>query len=298
MVVGLHARLLEDFSPKLGYVLVNGIFRVAVPLFLLINGYYLYAALRGGNLRKWLTRVLSLYAFWMLVYAPFWALPLDVSPFGIAQTAQKMIFGYHHLWYIVGMAGGGIVLYATRGAPLYAQALISLALFLVGVGVQYAGALDVYAGTIDRILDANWSHRNALLFAYPFMFLGMAIRACDVDRNIGGRQVIVAVAAGLVLLIAESLRNFEQGVGLLGFDNLASLMLFCPAAFIATLKLGGNWDSRILAKLSSGIFFVHPLFLMVLSAHESHAAFLGAVLFSASASVLLIKLSKKLSFVL
>jgi len=37
---------------------------------------------------------------------------------------------------------------------------------------------------------------------------------------------------------------------------------------------------------------------MLLSAHESHVAFLGAVLFSAAASVLLIKLSKKLSFVL
>lgn len=42
MVVGLHTNFLRDLSFPVGYVLKNGFFRMAVPLFFIINGYYFY----------------------------------------------------------------------------------------------------------------------------------------------------------------------------------------------------------------------------------------------------------------
>jgi hypothetical protein len=45
MIVGLHAGFLGEYT-KLGhYLTVNGVFRVAVPVFLIINGFYFYPVL-------------------------------------------------------------------------------------------------------------------------------------------------------------------------------------------------------------------------------------------------------------
>ncbi len=65
-VVGLHAGFLADLTPLGSCLTVNGIFRIAVPVFLLINGFYFYPVLIKGKSADWLKRVLYLYVFWML----------------------------------------------------------------------------------------------------------------------------------------------------------------------------------------------------------------------------------------
>ena len=41
-VVFLHTRIFYDLSTLLGHVFVQGIFRLAVPIFLVITGYYFF----------------------------------------------------------------------------------------------------------------------------------------------------------------------------------------------------------------------------------------------------------------
>lgn len=44
IVVGMHAGFLTDISPIAAYLTANGLFRIAVPVFLLINGYFFIGA--------------------------------------------------------------------------------------------------------------------------------------------------------------------------------------------------------------------------------------------------------------
>ena len=39
-IIFIHAGLFYDFDESLSYIFVNGVFRIAVPLFFIINGYY------------------------------------------------------------------------------------------------------------------------------------------------------------------------------------------------------------------------------------------------------------------
>ena len=41
-VVFLHMHLFKEVYPSLSYVLVNGLFRLGVPTFLIISGYYFF----------------------------------------------------------------------------------------------------------------------------------------------------------------------------------------------------------------------------------------------------------------
>ncbi|MFP7657401.1 acyltransferase family protein [Chryseobacterium proteolyticum] len=92
-VVFLHMHLFQDTRPVLGFVLVNGVFRMAVPTFLIITGYYFYYVDNTQKLKKWLIRTFLLYLIWSLVYIPFWKKE---------DIFINILFGYHHLWYLIG----------------------------------------------------------------------------------------------------------------------------------------------------------------------------------------------------
>ncbi len=109
MVVGLHAGFLNDVTSIGNYLTVNGIFRIAVPVFLLINGFYFYPVLVKEKSAYWLKKILYLYFFWMLLYSKVWFRPSEISFIEIAQIAHTLIFGYYHLWYFSGLLGAAVL---------------------------------------------------------------------------------------------------------------------------------------------------------------------------------------------
>lgn len=297
MVVGLHARLLQDTRPELGHLLVNGLFRVAVPVFLIVNGFYLHDAISQGRFLNWLKRVLKLYAFWMVIYAPFWI--LRDGSFSPINALHKVLFGYHHLWYLIGIAGGGFVLWITQSLNRRAVTSLAVAAFLTGVGLQYLGASDALPERLDRLLDHNWVHRNFLFLGFPFMYLGMTLRAC---RHFEGLKnfALPALAMGILLLILEAHLNYRHFAQADSFDNLLSLAIACPAIFLAAFLVRVKANGKLLSSLSSGIYFTHPLVMSSIEAGltKTHLLFVTTLFFSALVSLPLVRLSRRYSFIL
>jgi fucose 4-O-acetylase-like acetyltransferase len=77
-VVLLHLNFLRVDLPELGFILVNGVFRLAVPLFLIITGYYFTQITTFGKFKSWFFRILILYVIWMIFYLPYWFNPNDL----------------------------------------------------------------------------------------------------------------------------------------------------------------------------------------------------------------------------
>lgn len=71
-VMFIHLKLLNTYQPEISYFLVNGIFRVAVPTFLVINGYFLFPVIGTEKFRTQIKKLLILYVAWMIIYAKFW----------------------------------------------------------------------------------------------------------------------------------------------------------------------------------------------------------------------------------
>ena len=70
-VVGIHGNFLRDVRTVLSAVLVDGMFRIAVPTFFLIGGVFL-ARMTDHQIARWLRRLLGLYVIWMLAYSGYW----------------------------------------------------------------------------------------------------------------------------------------------------------------------------------------------------------------------------------
>lgn len=264
MVVGLHSRFLQETSPLYSFITVNGIFRIAVPVFLLINGYYFQYALNAGRFTQWLRRLVALYVVWMTAYTYFWLPPLGIS--GAIKAVLILIMGYWHLWYVVGILCSALLLILARRLSTPSLLALSCTLFAIGVLIQYATVYTSFPG--DGLLPKPrtiYLHRNFLFFSFPFFCLGYLISKHQWHSKISVPHTFLLLAAGITLLLFESLANFTGAHAPKSFDNYASLAVVCPALFIATLKSKMEFDSSHVSLYANGIYFSHAMFILILT---------------------------------
>jgi len=302
MVVGLHTGMLYDVTPTLGYLAVEGVFRIAVPVFLIINGFYFFPVMERGDTRRWFSRIISLYVFWTVIYACFWAPPLSLSVFGISKFVVNIIFGYSHLWYLTGMVGAALVMILLKNWKPRSVLFISLALYFVGVSIQYAGNYHIFTSALlDKAANAHRVHRSFLLLCFPFFYFGFAINKFRLHERISARYAWCAVMVGLGLLLLESYLNFSNPRNDGGFDNFLTLLLVCPAIFIAVHNVKLYSTQKRIALYSSGVYLVHYLVLLILwdqtDIHMSSLTFL-VVCLSLAMTAALIPLSRRAPFIL
>ncbi|ODM42347.1 acyltransferase family protein [Cereibacter johrii] len=251
MVVGLHAGFLRDLHPMASDFFTNCLFRIAVPTFLVINGYYLERQLDRG-LRVWARRGALLYGIWMALYAPLW-LPgaLKVPAFG----REVLVFGYYHLWYLLALLLAGLLVAALR--PLGERVLAGIALlaFACGVGIQYAGNFHLFEPPLDDLLNRVQSYRNFLFMGFPFLVAGVLIARHEERLARFGTPAVLAAASALLLAEwgANMVWNREDPV----FEIFASLALVCPALFLTVKNRRLMGRSRDFGQFATALYLVH-----------------------------------------
>lgn len=302
MVIGLHAGFLGEVSALGEYLTVHGLFRIAVPIFLIINGFYFFPVLQKGKQWLWLKRVLILYLVWMAIYSPFWLQFADFSLLTLAKNTFRFLIGYHHLWYISGMLGAALLMvYLGKFSSRTLMLVIALT-YAGGVAIQYLGNYHVFEGSVlDKLFNFNWVHRNFLLLSLPFFALGFLLNKHNILQRLSAGQWQMAAVAGLALLILESWSNFSNPQHEGAFDNFALLIVVCPAVFLWCMSLRIQGDSKQVALYSSAIYFVHSGMLSVLklvTALSPSMLTLATLMLSVVVSAAVIKINSRLKFIL
>jgi hypothetical protein len=292
-VVGLHNHFLRDSYPTLSYLLVNGLFRLGVPVFLIITGYYFSFVNDFSKLKKWLFRIFILYAIWTVIYIPLWK---------EGEAVTNIVFGYHHLWYLNGTLFAGILLFYLRNkSPKLLISLVFL-FFIFGYAIQYLGNSHFFEGETNELFNSYPMYRNFLFDCFPFLTIGFLIKKYewDVKRNPSLWFVLLSVTA----VIAEAFVNIQilklskkESV-----DLLFSLLIACPLLFIYFKNLKYKTDSKILASISTAIYFIHPLLMFYVYKSENLFVLQHADFFFVSSlilsSLVLVFLNRKLKYLL
>lgn len=262
-VVGLHCEVLKDVDIHLSNFFVNGVFRVAVPLFLIINGYYYH---NTPNKFIWYKRLLGIYFFWMIFYSPIW-FDLDIK---FVEFSQKILFGYYHLWYVVGLIGGAVVISFLTGFGIRIAGAACSIFAIFGILGQY-NSIFVFVSNdaAQEVLSHNFVFRNFLLFSAPLFFVGWFIR--KYDSYIKPQLSALIFALGLFAFYFEYNFVVERINYSRGFNNYASLYIICPAIFLLIKNTSVNigFFSKNLDFVSSAVFFLHPIFIYVIKNHFS-----------------------------
>lgn len=164
-VIALHTGFPDGIGAVAQQVLVNGIFRLAVPVFALIAGFFFLGALRSGRARAYALRILSVYALWMVIYLPIYG-PDFTS---VGHVLQTVLFGYFHLWFLPGLLIGALLVAALHRAGAVPLALVAASCALTGlilVAVESMVWFRIAGGGFG--VDTLFS----LYLAAPLLFLG------------------------------------------------------------------------------------------------------------------------------
>ncbi len=292
MVIGLHTRWLSQVSPLWEQLTVNGLFRMAVPVFFLINGYYAFETIDSGRTAAWLKRILQIYVFWAIVYLPAYLPFSNPGGFGLREFIGNLVFGYWHLWYMSALGLAGLLLWRLRARSSTALLCLAVGLFTIGLALEIARLRGV--GHISVKL-----YRSFLFDALPFLLIGYVLRR---DAISGKPPVLWTLAVlGLAGLLLESVVQQRFGVPSTDADLFISLLPLCPAVFLLVRKLRFAAASDRWAKASSALYFSHVAFLLLgqrLGIAPGMSLFAFVLALSALAAWPLIALSRRLRMVL
>ncbi|WP_345987979.1 acyltransferase family protein [Sulfurimonas sp. HSL1-2] len=302
IVIGLHTQFLHDFTKVGNFLTCNGVFRIAVPMFLLINGFYFYSFACEKKYIHWFKRVLFLYLFWMMVYSYFWWKPFEISLETLLAILEIFLVGYLHLWYLAALLGAALIMIIVKKFSAKTLVAAILITFLSGTAIQYAGNYHIFdMPLLDRVANTKWVYRNFLFFAFPFFSIGFFINKYDVHKKISFELSLIVTVIGFILVLGESYLNLLSPINDKDFDMLVSLLILCPILFILFMNFEFKGGSKQFALYASGVYFVHLIILfayrkfMHLNSIELTLAVIATSLFI---SFFLIKINSKLKFIL
>ncbi|WP_447770473.1 acyltransferase family protein [Sphingobacterium faecium] len=293
-VIFLHLDIFRTRIPELGFILCNGLFRTAVPIFLIITGYYFVNVNNIQKLKTWIARIGVLYLIWMLIYSPIWL-----------KSSSNILFtvmtGYHHLWYLVSSIFAGIILFVCRNLSFPKLFISAVSLFIIGSTIQFIGKLHILNHNVDLIFNELSSYRNFLFLCFPFLTIGFLINKFNVEKYFKPQFYLIILS--ILLLIFESYLYFKYVDPNEGFDFLFSLIATCPLVFLYVKNLKIQGSSKNIATIATGIYLVHP-YIIELSQYLTrqevgyHFGQAGVLCLTALTTALLVLLNKKIKFLL
>ncbi|WP_120506572.1 acyltransferase family protein [Rahnella bruchi] len=303
MVIAIHVGVFSE-NPLLSFYTVDGFFRIAVPIFFIINGFYFQKQITDSfKFKKWLKRVVLLFMSWQMIYLPLYFPVNEINSNHLAVFFSELIFGYHHLWYIAAMATGGVGLYFLKNRSRIM--IICVGLFLAGTLLQYMRVFLQPDSLYYKVFSQYWIFRNGLFFGFPMMYIGSYLARHNVIQKINADKVKIALILGITLLTSElAVVYFYIFKGdSYHIDFILSLLLVAPVLFVLLMKNSAiyfkGFNTKNLALICSAMYFIHPYVIFLLTTAEnlpSNEIYVLTVVLTLLLSLFLFSLRKRLYF--
>lgn len=281
LIITIHMRRWGEQGIEY-WLISEGIARMGVPCFFLINGYFLKTVFSDvKQLFKYLIHIVLIYVVWLIICRP------EFSPFvPISSKIIEVLFeGYNHLWYIIALIQASIILYLVRNVNPIVLLCSSICLFLAGWYLQN-GAYIFNLGIDTHMIGLLTKPRNFLFMGLPFLTLGFLIAKIKKEQilKISSSVLTITVVIGFTLLITEAtyLFTIREIINDPRFDFYFSLIILCPALFILILRKGRHKQSDgYISKFASAIYFSHVVVLTLLSSidYTQNMRSLGCTIF-------------------
>ncbi|WP_430967135.1 acyltransferase family protein [Spongiimicrobium sp. 2-473A-2-J] len=304
LVVIIHNPIFTDFR-FFSNLITNGLARIAVPCFFVLNGLYIGKVLSNrASFRKYLKKVFTFYVVWMLIYAPFYLFHYteDLTK-SILTNVSSILFGFWHLWYIVGLIGGASCLYYLKTKGVGDKKLLRIAIFLFGIGWGIQQLELFYPneeGLLGSIIRSSYPSRNFLFMGLPFIAIGYLISKESFVARIKQKLISIPFLLFLfTLLFSETILHYFL-IGRRGFDFYISLILLCPILIMFLEKKSKTVEVKddFISKLSAAIYFIHPLTLFLIKNtfpdFESTGSYILILFFSMILGTALVYANKRL----
>jgi len=260
LVIATHLNPLFEKGAISGWLISNGIARIASPCFFIIIGYYLFKKIDDSKaIKKQTLHLLVLYSVWTIIYSPLIFYKTTTKSIVLGLT-----MGVFNLWFLPAAIFGILILFFAKKYIKNDIYLIIMALLFFIAGYYFSmGQNTIYL------------YRNALTIGFPFILLGYWIRKNFDPQKIKDGWLIFIIIIGIIAVILESYFKFAISDGANPHQNLFfSMLIFCPALILliqkhSTSGLGGKFINVV----STGIYFIHPIVIHIIRMPESYTIY-------------------------
>ncbi|WP_407492515.1 acyltransferase family protein [Acinetobacter baumannii] len=287
-VVLLHLEFLYSYYPEIGFILVNGLFRLAVPLFFIITGYYFSKITNIEELKIWGKRIFIMYAIWTIFYIPFW--------FRHLEDLTTVLTGYFTLWYLISLLLGGIILYIFKNIKTYLLLTIAFGLYLIGYILQQTGNIHYFSGNYDQTLNYFPTYRNFIFFSFPMLAIGYIINKFQIDKKY--KPSLYLVAFSIITVLLEAYINYKYINSHEPIDLLLSLIYTPALIFLYIKNFIINGKNKELANFSTAIFLIHPFIIGLSGFLKISYPVIFVLTFTSIAAYILTLINKRFKFLL
>lgn len=260
----------------LNFVLQSGLCRMAVPLFFVFSGFFLYkktplVKFSMQPTKKYLTHILQIYVIWSLVYLP-------LSTIVIMRNSKDILYGlikyirnffligsYVHLWYLNALIIAVIIVSFLLYKNVSPKKILYISLVFYGFGLLGDGYFGIISpllnlpviGEIIRLYFKIFVYtRNGLFFAFFFVSLGMILST--ENKLLSAKKALFLFLVSLLMMCTESMLlktfNIAKDFNILLFAIPSTIFCFM---FLESLNLKDRKIYKSLRVLSSLIFFGH-----------------------------------------
>ena len=276
MVVAIHTFPFQSIAPFLDEVITFTVFRVAVPFFFMITGYFLLGRLslnfsynNNQRVKKYLYKIGMIYLYSILLYFPLSLLNGTISlKMNILLLLKVFIFDgtFYHLWYFpASIIGTILVTLLLRSTGFKLTVAFSTCLYLVGLGGDSWYGITNQVPLLNKLYTFifSWSDYTRSGVFFTPMFLCLGIFAYRVSKKLTASKIL-----NLLFYVFIIGMTFES-IFLHRFTNVKhdSMYLLLPSCALLLFLMLLNWQPKLKVKESADltllVYILHPLVIVI-----------------------------------
>lgn len=240
LIIIIHTAPFASYSKLLTFAFRNYITVIAVPFFFATSGFLLSEKLaslpaeqENTYMKKYLKRLLSIYAFWSVIYFPFVVIKWVRKGFCLTlvlEYIKDFIFegSYSTIWFLPALMVATLVTFLLHKKIKYKKIFAIGCLFYVFtlLASSYYG-LGMRLPVIKDLLKLYYSFfdsvKNGLLFGLIYVSLGGMVFEENMMQKLSQKKNFAGVAMSALLLLAEVIVYKLLGPNR-GVDTVAALV--------------------------------------------------------------------------
>ena len=269
MVVAIHCLPLHRLWPDGDILITLTLFRIAVPFFFMISGYYVFSGLATQNSyptrqRVWsfIKKQLQVYLIATLLFLPLaWysGMPRLNMPLGTFIQTLLVNGILYHLWYFPAIITGSLLVMGLLTRLSFKQVFfIAVGLYVVGLGGDSWSGLAAQtplASFYSLIFKLLAGTRNGIFFAPLFLLLGVLARRFAKKPASPHRYSYLMISLICLLLESYLLHHFTT-------PKHDSMYVFLPFVLLFLFPIIQQWQAPMIWKqagrLSLWLYLLHP----------------------------------------
>lgn len=275
-VVAIHTVLFSDINYNLFFILQQFLLKLAVPFFFICSGVF-YRPDKNEEwfkLPKAVKRLIIPYFAWSIIYI---VISRDFDIFSILKGYLIASPGAA-MWFVGALIISMVILkFIKTKRTLCIAIVVSLVFYYMGFLLDgYSEFLEGVVSKphfVETYFDFFESTRNFLFKGFPLVALGHYIGQYGIPKVFQKRTTcaLVAAASLVIMFITSGIDKIFPALEIkgwyfyFGFSFLRMLQLLAVLAILCLLlqtNIKIKTDTRIIRKLSTGIYFSHMTVLL------------------------------------